>query len=107
MWISDPTLVRYLEIEEAGQSVEYMDDVDFTVVFPYRTDTMSVAVYDRDKKLLAETDLAGARTAFCTAHPLDERCRVTVLFWVAGIIIALAAIGGAAYLLRTRRKPVG
>jgi len=64
---------------------------------------MEVAVYDKDRKLLAEADLAGARNAFCLAHPADERCRGTVAVWGTGILIVVALAGSGAYLVLKRK----
>jgi len=104
-WIGDPTRTWYLRTEEAEPSVEYIDDVDFTVVLPFRTDTAKVQVYDKDKKLLAETDLGSAKNAFCMAHPADERCRGMVAVWAIGAFLVVAVAGAGAYLLLKRKKP--
>jgi hypothetical protein len=107
VWIGDPTLIRYLRVEEPEPSVEYQDDVDFTVVLPYKVNTAKVAVYDRDKKLLAETDLGSAKAAFCTAHSADERCRESPLNWGIGILLVLVIIGAGAFLILRRKKTGG
>jgi hypothetical protein len=106
-WIEDPRVKRLLDFSEGDPSAVVRDDVDFTVVLPYRGDTAKVLVYDKDKKLLAEADLGGAKNAFCMAHPADERCRSTVAVWAAGILLVLVVLGAGAYVLLKRKKAGG
>jgi len=83
------------------------DDVDFTVILPYKGDTAKVSVYDKDKKLLSEADLGSAKNAFCMAYPADERCRGTVAVWAVAVLVVLAVAGAGGYLFLKRKKTGG
>jgi len=102
-WMDDPRVNTLLDVVEGEPSAVVRDDVDFTVILPFRDNTAKVAVYDKDRKLLAEADLAGARNAFCLAHPADERCRGTVAVWGTGILLVVAVAGSGAYLVLKRK----
>jgi len=105
VWIEDPRVGRLLDFEEGEPSAVILNDVDFTVILPYKEDTAKVSVYDKDKQLLAESDLGGARNAFCMANPVDERCRGTAAVWAVVIIIVAAIAGAGIYLHMKRQKP--
>lgn len=106
-WIEDPRVKRLLDFPEGEPSAVVRDEADFTVILPYKGDTAKVSVYDRDRKLLAEADLGGAKNAFCMAHPADERCRGTVAVWAVAVIIVLAVAGAGGYLLLKRKQTGG
>ncbi len=103
-WIEDPRVRRILDFAEGEPSAMVRDDVDFTVILPFREDTAKVSVFDRERNLLAEADLSGARNVFCMAHPADERCRGTIGAWGIGALILCVIAGGVLYLLLKRRK---
>lgn len=103
-WMDDPRVNTLLDVVEGDPSAVVRDDVEFTVILPFRGDTVKVAVYDKDRKLLAEADLAGAKNAFCMAHPSDERCRSTVAGWGVGILVIVAITGAGAYVFLKRKK---
>jgi hypothetical protein len=103
-WMEDPRVNTLLDVVEGEPSAVVRDDVDFTVILPFRDDTAKVAVYNKDRKVLAETDLSGAKNAFCMAHPVDERCQGTVAMWGIGILLVVAIAGSGAYLVLKRRK---
>ena len=106
-WIDDPRVGRLLDFEETEPSAVMMDDLDFTVILPYEGDTAKVSVYDKDKTLLAETDLGGAKNAFCMANPSDERCRGTAAIWGIVLIFVVIIAGAGGYLLQKQKKAGG
>jgi len=106
-WIDDPRVGRLLDFEETEPSAVMMDDLDFTVILPYLDDTAKVSVYNKDKQMMAEVDLAGARNAFCMANPGDERCRGMAGIWIVVLLVVVAVAGAGAYLFLKRKKAGG
>lgn len=106
-WINDPRVNRILRFTDDEPSAVVRDDVDFSVTLPFRDDTAKVSVYDRNGTLLLVTDLGGAKAAFCAAHANDERCRGSAAVWGIGLLLAVAVIGGGAYLVLKRKKGGG
>lgn len=106
-WIDDPRVGRLLDFEETEPSAVMMDDIDFTVIMPFETDTAKVSVYDSSKNLMAEVDLGSARNAFCMAHPGDERCRGTAAIWGIVLILVVVIAGAGAYIFLKRKKVGG
>ena len=103
-WIDDPRVNRILNFTPGEPSAVVRDDVDFSVTLPWKDDTAKVAVYDRNRTLLLETDLGNAKAAFCAAHADDERCRGSVPLVMIGLLAAVAVIGAGAYLVLKRKK---
>lgn len=106
-WIDDPRVGRLLDFEETEPSAVMMDDVDFTVILPFESDMTKVSVYDREKNLLAATDISAAKNMFCMANPGDERCRDTAA--IGGIVLVLVVViaGAGAYVFVKRKKAGG
>jgi len=106
-WIDDPRVGRLLDFEETEPSAVMMDDIDFTVIMPFEADTAKVSVYDSSKNLMAESDLGGARNAFCMVHPGDERCRGTAAIGGIVLILVVGIAGAGAYIVLKRKKAGG
>ena len=103
-WIDDPRVGRLLDFEETEPSAVMLDDVDFTVVLPFESETAKVSVYDSEKNLLAETDVSGAKSSFCMLNPGDERCGGMTGVWIIVLLVVVVFAGVGAYLVMKRKK---
>lgn len=103
-WIDDPRVGRLLDFEEMEPSAVMLDDIDFTVVLPFESDTAKVSVWDSEKNLLAETDVSGAKNTFCMINPGDDRCQGMAGIGIVVLFIVIAVAGAGACVLVKRRK---
>ncbi len=73
--IQDPRIVLVEEGE--GEPTEaLLDDVDFTVVFPYYPNLESIEIFDVDKPdIYLETEVMASIADFCSENPEDLDCK--------------------------------
>jgi LPXTG-motif cell wall-anchored protein len=99
--IEDPRIV-YLE-----EGVAIRDQVNFSVIVPFRSDMATINLYNgTSNALMLSADVSGGVNTFCKEHGNDPDCAVSgsspVL--VAVIVVIVVLLAGAGWYLMRKKK---